>query len=93
MTGRLVSVRGCVIRVGHVKHLAQWIAFACRKCNLQKIMKQPLGVFTIPKKCNLCGVSKFRVILDSPLIKSIPFQTIKIQEISNNDQVFIFIIN
>lgn len=56
-------------------------------------MKQPLGVFTIPKKCNLCGVSKFRAILDSPLIKSIPFQTIKIQEISNNDQVFIFIIN
>lgn len=56
-------------------------------------MKQPLGVFTIPKNCNLCGVSKFRAILDSPLVKSIPFQTIKIQEISNNDQVFIFIIN
>ncbi|KOX73022.1 DNA replication licensing factor MCM8 [Melipona quadrifasciata] len=84
--GRLVSIRGCVIRVGHIKHLAQWIVFACRKCNLQKIMKQSLGVYTIPKKCDICGTSKFRAMLDSPLVKSIFFQTIKIQEHSNNDQ-------
>ncbi|XP_017758433.1 PREDICTED: DNA helicase MCM8 [Eufriesea mexicana] len=84
--GKLVSIRGCVIRVGHVKHLAQWIVFACRKCGLQKIMKQPLGVYTVPRKCNVCGVSKFRAMLDSPLVKSISFQTIKIQELTNNDQ-------
>ncbi|KAK9310540.1 hypothetical protein QLX08_000121 [Tetragonisca angustula] len=84
--GRLVSIKGCVIRVGHIKHLAQWIVFACRKCNLQKIMKQSLGVYTIPKKCDICGTSKFRAMLDSPLVKSIFFQTIKIQEHSNNDQ-------
>ncbi|XP_071858421.1 DNA helicase MCM8 isoform X1 [Bombus fervidus] len=84
--GRLVSIRGCVIRVGHIKHLAQWIMFACRKCNLQKLVKQPLGVYTVPRICNTCGISKFRVILDSSLVKSISFQTIKIQELSNNDQ-------
>ncbi|XP_017789947.1 PREDICTED: DNA helicase MCM8-like [Habropoda laboriosa] len=77
------EVRGCVIRVGHVKHLAQWIVFTCCKCNLQKIVKQPLGVYTIPKKCRTCGTSKFRAMLDSPLVKSISFQIIKIQELSN----------
>ncbi|CAK9824086.1 DNA helicase MCM8 [Anthophora retusa] len=85
--GRLVSIRGCVIRVGHVKHLVQWIVFTCCKCNLQKIVKQPFGVYTIPKTCRICGTSKFHAMLDSPLVKSISFQIIKIQELSNNDQI------
>ncbi|CAK9805968.1 DNA helicase MCM8 [Anthophora plagiata] len=85
--GRLVSIRGCVIRVGHVKHLVQWIVFTCCKCNLQKIVKQPFGVYTIPKTCRICGTSKFHATLDSPLVKSISFQIIKIQELSNNDQI------
>ncbi|XP_031846234.1 DNA helicase MCM8-like isoform X2 [Nomia melanderi] len=84
--GKLVSIRGCVIRVGCVKHLGDWIVFACRKCNLQKIAKQPQGIYTIPKKCNICGSSRFRPILDSPQVKSIPFQTIKIQELLNDEQ-------
>ncbi|XP_076281177.1 DNA helicase MCM8-like isoform X2 [Lasioglossum baleicum] len=84
--GRLVSVKGCVTRVGRVKHLAEWIIFVCRKCNLQKIVKQPQGIYTIPKKCNICGVSKFRPLLDSPQVKSVSFQTIKIQELLNTDQ-------
>lgn len=67
--------------------------FACRKCNLQKIVKQPLGVYTVPRICNTCGTSKFRVILDSSLVKSISFQTIKIQELLNNDQVCTSITN
>ncbi|XP_034189559.2 DNA helicase MCM8 [Osmia lignaria lignaria] len=84
--GKLISVRGCVIRVGHVKHLPEWIVFMCRKCNLQKMVKQPLGIYTVPKKCSICGVSKFRVILDSPLIRSVSFQIIKIQELSSDEQ-------
>lgn len=89
LTGKLISVRGCVIRVGHVKHLPEWIVFICRKCNLQKMVKQPLGVYTVPKKCSICGVSKFRVLLDSPLIRSVSFQIIKIQELSSDEQVII----
>ncbi|XP_076646397.1 DNA helicase MCM8 isoform X2 [Halictus rubicundus] len=84
--GRLVSVKGCVIRVGRVKHLAEWIIFVCRKCNLQKIVKQPQGIYTVPKKCNICGISKFRPLLDSPQVKSISFQMIKIQELLNDEQ-------
>ncbi|XP_054016856.1 DNA helicase MCM8-like [Hylaeus anthracinus] len=84
--GKLISVRGCVIRVGRVKHLADWIVFVCRKCNLQKITKQPQGIYTIPKKCNTCGISKFRPVLDSAQVKSVSFQTIKIQELLNDEQ-------
>ncbi|KZC10605.1 DNA replication licensing factor MCM8, partial [Dufourea novaeangliae] len=84
--GRLVSVRGCVIRVGRVKHLAEWIVFACRKCHLQKIAKQPQGIYTVPKKCNICGTSKFHPLLDSSQVKSISFQMIKIQELLNDEQ-------
>ncbi|XP_076247127.1 DNA helicase MCM8-like isoform X2 [Calliopsis andreniformis] len=84
--GKLVSVRGSVIRVGHVKHIAEWTVFVCRKCNLQKIVKQPQGIYTVPKKCSLCGTSKFRAILDAPQMKTVFFQTLKIQEFLNDDQ-------
>ncbi|XP_043260243.1 DNA helicase MCM8-like [Colletes gigas] len=84
--GKLVSVKGCVIRVGRTKHIADWIVFTCRKCNLQKITKQPQGVYTIPRKCNMCGISKFRPVLDSPHVKSVSFQMIKIQELLNDEQ-------
>ncbi|XP_078039781.1 DNA helicase MCM8-like [Augochlora pura] len=84
--GRMISVKGCVIRVGRVKHLAEWIVFVCRKCNLQKIVKQPQGMYTVPKKCSICGISKFRPLLNSPQVKSISFQMIKIQELLNDEQ-------
>ncbi|XP_076629511.1 DNA helicase MCM8 [Colletes latitarsis] len=84
--GKLVSIKGCVIRVGRTKHIADWIVFTCRKCNLQKITKQPQGIYTIPKKCNICGISKFRPVLDSPHVKSVSFQMIKIQELLNDEQ-------
>ncbi|XP_076165854.1 DNA helicase MCM8-like isoform X2 [Ptiloglossa arizonensis] len=84
--GKLVSIRGCVIRVGCVKHLADWLVFICRKCNLQTITKQPQGIYTIPKKCNVCGISKFHVVLNSAQVKSISFQIIKIQELPSDEQ-------
>ena len=84
--GKLVSIRGSVIRVGRVKHLAEWIVFICRKCSLQMIMKQPGGIYTVPKKCSICGVSKFRAMLDAPQVKSVFYQTIKIQELLDNEQ-------
>lgn len=86
LNGKLVSIRGSVIRVGHIKHIAEWSVFMCRKCNLQKIVKQPQGIYTVPKKCNVCGVSKFRAMLDAPQMKTVFFQTLKVQELLNTDQ-------
>lgn len=81
-----MSIRGSVIRVGHIKHIAEWSVFMCRKCNLQKIVKQPQGIYTVPKKCNVCGVSKFRAMLDAPQMKTVFFQTLKVQELLNTDR-------
>lgn len=89
--GKLVSTRGCVTRVGRVKYLAQWMVFACSKCHLQKLVKQLEELYTVPKKCDVCGVSKFYPILDLPNVKSTLFQVIRIQEPLNDEQVvFLF---
>ncbi|XP_039311936.1 DNA helicase MCM8 isoform X2 [Solenopsis invicta] len=84
---KLISTRGCVIRVGRVRHLAQWIVFACSKCNLQKLVKQWQETYTLPKKCDVCGVSKFYPVLDSFCTKTVLCQIIRIQEPLNDDQV------
>lgn len=80
IAGTLVSTRGCVIRVGRTRHLAQWVVFACKKCKLPKVQKQPNGIFTKPKKCDICGTVKFLPKLDSPYVKTTPFLTIRLQE-------------
>lgn len=82
---KLISTRGCVIRVGRIKHLAQWMVFACSKCHLQKL-KHSQGIYKVPKKCDVCGMSKFYPVLDAPCVKSIMFQVIRIQEPLNDEQ-------
>lgn len=89
---RLVSTRGCVIRVGRIKHLIQWMVFGCSKCHLQKLIKQSQEIYTLPKKCDTCGTSKFYPVLDSPFVKSILFQIIRIQEPFNDEQIVHFVI-
>ncbi|XP_032684670.1 DNA helicase MCM8-like isoform X2 [Odontomachus brunneus] len=84
--GKLVSTKGCVIRVGRVKYLAQWLTFACSKCHLQTLVKQTQEIYTLPKKCDVCGTSKFYPVLDSPYVKSTLFQIIRIQEPLDDEQ-------
>lgn len=84
---KLISTRGCVIRIGRIKYLAQWIVFACSKCHLQKLVKQLQETYTLPKKCDVCGVSKFYPILDSSYTKTVLCQIIRIQEPLNDEQV------
>lgn len=87
VTGKLISTRGCVIRVSRVKYLAQWIVFGCSKCHLQKLIKQQQETYTLPKKCDVCGISKFYPVLDSSSTKTVLCQIIRIQEPLNDEQV------
>ncbi|XP_011871986.1 PREDICTED: DNA helicase MCM8 [Vollenhovia emeryi] len=84
--GKLISTRGCVIRVGRVKYLAQWVVFACSKCRLQKLVKQQQEMYTLPKKCDVCGVSRFYPVLDSIYTKTVLCQIIRIQEPLNDEE-------
>ncbi|XP_015113669.1 DNA helicase MCM8 [Diachasma alloeum] len=78
--GKLIATRGCVIRVGRAKYMAQWLPFSCDKCHHWTVMRQPEGIYKFPKKCKACGACKFTPRLDSPHVKTIPFLVIKLQE-------------
>ncbi|XP_051167123.1 DNA helicase MCM8-like [Leptopilina boulardi] len=83
--GQLITIRGCVMRVGKVLQLAQWNVYKCLKCNLKTVVYQPGGVPTLPKKCD-CGAMKFDIEDDSPYSKTIPFQKIRLQEHLGDNQ-------
>ncbi|XP_011304592.1 DNA helicase MCM8 [Fopius arisanus] len=84
--GKLIGTRGCVIRVGRPKYMAQWLPFSCDKCSNWMVMRQPDGIYKLPKKCKTCGTCKFTPRLDSPHVKSIPFLVIKLQEHFDDNQ-------
>ncbi|XP_063973083.1 DNA helicase MCM8-like [Diachasmimorpha longicaudata] len=78
--GKLIATRGCVIRVGRPKYMAQWLPFSCDKCHHWTVIRQPDGIYKLPKKCKACGTCKFTPRLDSPHVKTVPFLVIKLQE-------------
>ena len=85
----MITIRGCVIRVLQIKHLAQWIVFSCINCKVKTIVKQADGIYTVPMNCDTCERNKFQPVLNSPYTKTVPFQDITLQE-SFNDKVIIF---
>ncbi|XP_033227633.1 DNA helicase MCM8-like isoform X2 [Belonocnema kinseyi] len=84
--GHLVTTRGCVMRVGRSTQLAQWHVFSCIKCKLKTVYKQPGGNYTVPKKCGSCGAMKFEPVLDSPYVKTVSAQTIRLQQHLGDNQ-------
>ena len=75
------------MRVGRPKEMAQWLVFSCNKCRLKTVFKQSDGIYTLPKRCDSCGAMKFQPVLDSPYIKSVSFQMIRLQEHLGDNQV------
>lgn len=84
--GQLITIRGCVMRVGKCMQLTQWFVFKCLRCNLKMVMYQPGGNKTLPKKCDSCGAMKFDLEEDSPYTKTVPFQRIRLQEHLGDNQ-------
>ncbi|KAF9801559.1 hypothetical protein SFRURICE_015053 [Spodoptera frugiperda] len=82
--GKLVTIKGTVIRVGSVGLICTSMAFECSSChNLQAVI-QPQGVFTAPTSCQSCnGGSKFEPLQSSPFTNTTDWQVAKIQEIQS----------
>ncbi|XP_049692661.2 DNA helicase MCM8 [Helicoverpa armigera] len=82
--GKLVTIKGTVIRVGSVGLICTSMAFECSSChNLQAVI-QPQGVFTAPTTCQSChGGSKFEPLQSSPFTNTTDWQVAKIQEIQS----------
>ncbi|KAG6458718.1 hypothetical protein O3G_MSEX011010 [Manduca sexta] len=82
--GKLVTIKGTVIRVGSVGLICTSMAFECSSCHCVQAVVQPQGIFTAPNFCQSCnGGVKFEPIQSSPFTTTTDWQVAKIQEIQS----------
>eukprot|EP00795_Rhopilema_esculentum_P003026 gene3026-1294_t len=81
--GKLVSVRGTVVRVGNVKPLATHMTFICTSCQAQQVIELIDGKYSTPTRCVSpeCRARTFIPDRNSSYTKTIDSQVIKLQEI------------
>lgn len=80
--GRLVTVRGTIIRANAAELLCSWMAFQCEKCGTEQAIRQPEGIMTVPTSCKSGCRSRsgFTPLLSSAFTRTEAFQTLRLQE-------------
>ncbi|XP_045448579.1 DNA helicase MCM8-like [Melitaea cinxia] len=82
--GKLVTIKGTVIRVGSVGLICNSMAFECSSCHSIQAVMQPQGVFTAPNCCQKCkSGNKFEPLQSSTFTNTTDWQIAKIQEIQS----------
>lgn len=84
IVGKIISIRGTVIKAAHTKLMCTYLPFSCSNCTGVQIVKQNDGVYTLPSKCKTqeCKArSNFIPLHSSKYNKTIAWKTIKIQEV------------
>ncbi|CAG9581574.1 unnamed protein product [Danaus chrysippus] len=82
--GKLVTIKGTVIKVGSVGLICNAMAFECSSCHSVQAVMQPQGVFTAPNFCQSCKSGyKFEPLQSSPFTNTNDWQVAKIQEIQS----------
>ncbi|CAH2102440.1 unnamed protein product [Euphydryas editha] len=82
--GKLVTIKGTVIRVGSVGLICTSMAFECSSCHSIQAVMQPQGVFTAPNCCQKCKSGhKFEPLQSSTFTNTTDWQIAKIQEIQS----------
>ncbi|XP_070576847.1 DNA helicase MCM8-like [Ptychodera flava] len=86
--GKFVTIKGTVVRVSNIKPMCTKIAFQCNTCGEIQSLTLPEGKYVLPTKCpgGECRGRSFIPLKSSPLTETIDWQTIKVQEIINDDQ-------
>ncbi|XP_078724376.1 DNA helicase MCM8 isoform X2 [Lampetra fluviatilis] len=86
--GRLVAIRGTVVRVGNIKPLCTRLAFSCNVCGTEQALPLPYGKFTLPTKCadEDCRSRTFMPNRRSQLTETVDWQNIKVQELMHGEQ-------
>ncbi|XP_046886503.1 DNA helicase MCM8 [Hypomesus transpacificus] len=86
--GRLVCIRGTVVRVSNIRPLCTRLAFTCNGCTHTHALPLPHGKFTTPTKCVQpeCRSRSFTPNRSSPLTQTVDWQTIKVQELIGGEQ-------
>uniref|UniRef100_A0A3B4FGE6 DNA helicase MCM8 n=1 Tax=Pundamilia nyererei TaxID=303518 RepID=A0A3B4FGE6_9CICH len=86
--GRLVCVKGTVVRVSSIRPLCTRLAFRCRTCSTTLSLALQHGKYTTPTKCGKpdCRSHIFIPIRNSPLTQTVDWQIIKVQELISGEQ-------
>ena len=84
---KLVSTRGTVVRISHVRPICTWLAFECATCLLVHSVHQPCGKFLEPMKCPgpACRSRRFTPLRSHRQTVTVDWQTIRLQEIVQHE--------
>ncbi|KAM4591952.1 DNA helicase MCM8 [Odontesthes bonariensis] len=86
--GRLVCVKGTVVRVGNIRPVCTRMAFRCQTCTNTMALPLQHGKYAAPTKCIQpgCRSRSFIPIRSSPLTHTVDWQIIKVQELMGGEQ-------
>jgi len=86
--GKFVAIHGTVVRVSNVKPLVTKMAFSCNLCGELQAIHLTDGKYSVPTKCSSvdCRGRSFTPERSSPLTETIDWQTVRVQEIMDDDQ-------
>ncbi|XP_037638413.1 DNA helicase MCM8, partial [Sebastes umbrosus] len=86
--GRLVCVRGTVVRVSNIRPLCTRMAFRCLGCSHTQSLPLQYGKYATPTKCSKpdCRSRSFAPSRSSPLTHTVDWQIIKVQELMGGEQ-------
>ncbi|KAF8571446.1 hypothetical protein P879_00639 [Paragonimus westermani] len=86
--GRFISVKGIVVRVGHIDPVCRLLTFECIQCRSKQLMVLPPdGRYSSPSRCLTRGCRSrcFEPLLNHPDTVTVDTQLITIQEASEQD--------
>lgn len=81
LTGRLVTVRGTVIRVSGVRTLVTSAPFSCSKCGARQLVHLPDGIPTPPAKCISDGCRGRKFVEERDGAQGVDLQRVRLQEL------------
>ncbi|XP_040905949.1 DNA helicase MCM8 [Toxotes jaculatrix] len=86
--GRLVCVRGTVVRVSNIRPFCTRMAFKCMGCSQIQSLPLQHGKYATPTKCGQpnCRSRSFTPSRSSPLTHTVDWQIIKVQELMGGEQ-------
>ncbi|KAI5705663.1 hypothetical protein M8J75_000698 [Diaphorina citri] len=86
--GKLVAVRGTIIRVSNAKLLCSHLAFSCVSCQTEQVIRQDEGKHTTPGSCinTSCKSRTFIPLRCSSSTHTLQWQTVRLQEILADNQ-------
>ncbi|KAJ1960278.1 hypothetical protein IWQ62_004292 [Dispira parvispora] len=90
MVGKLICIRGTVVRTSLVKPLLTQISFVCAMCNRRQTLKVDDGKYTKPYKCTSSGCKSREFLPERGTqgdTQTIDWQRIRIQEKFADDRL------